>query len=116
MEQELRHPAGERELCIARCRAIAHEEAVEILAYRRRETLLGGSVGAPAAAQDLGITTQLLEKECDGPAAHHPVPFRGINRLQGIVPVAVAIADQVSADDEALAYRGDQLLDVGRDR
>jgi hypothetical protein len=78
--------------------------------------LLGGPVGAPAAAQNLGVTTQLLEKECDGPAAHHRLPFRGFDRLESIVPVAIAIPDEVCAGNEPLAYRGDQLFNVSRNR
>src|SRR6516225_6184760 len=102
MEQEIRHPTPGTEFRVARYRAIAHEEAVEILTDRGGEALLGGSVGVPAAAQNSCVATQLLEKQCDGPAAHHPVALRGIHRLEGIVPVAVAIPDEVGAGDEAL--------------
>src|SRR5262249_24764861 len=41
MEQQLRHSARRIEHRIARHRAIAHEEPVEILAHRRSEALLG---------------------------------------------------------------------------
>src|SRR5215469_4637628 len=116
MKQEVRHPAPGAEFAVARDRAISDQKTVEIIAYRGGETLLGGPVGASAAAQNHCITTQLLVQQCDGPAAHHPVALRGIDRLEGIVPVAVAIADEVCAGDEALANRGDQLPDMSRDR
>ena len=101
---------------IARHRACANQAAVEILAHRRGQTLLAAPSERPATTQDLGIAAQLLVQQCDSPAAHHPVAFRGIDRLKGIVPVAVAIADQVCAGHEALAYRCDQLFDVRCDR
>ena len=71
---------------------------------------------APGATKDFGVAAKLLVQKRDGPAAHHPVALRGIDGLKRIVPVAVAIADQMRAGDEALAHRCDQLVDVGCDR
>ena len=64
------------------------------------------------SAQDRGITDDLFVKQGDGPAADHPVAQMRIGRLQGIVPVPLAITDQMRSRDELAADGIEQLVDM----
>ena len=90
---------------------------VEVLAHRGRELAQPPRfVALTRALQHLGVAVELLEQQRDRPAAHHPVAHLRVGRLQRVVPVAFAVADQVRIRDEPLADRGEQLVDMRRDR
>ena len=91
---------------------------VEVLADRRgkRVELLGPLRRALRMAKDFSVSAKLLVEQNDRPGACHPVALRRIDRLQRIVPVAVAIPNEIRAGDEARAHRLYQLVDVGGHR
>ncbi len=117
MQQQLRRVASRLEDGVPRDRCIADEETVEVAAHGQRK--LGERLPCiltTSPAQHVGVTYELLIQKSDGPAAHHRVAQPGIGRLQRIVPVALAVANQMGTRYEALANRREQLLDVDRDR
>ena len=118
MQQKLGLPAFGPEHAIAGDHSVADEESVEVLAYRsgKRVELLGPPRRALRMAKDFGVAAKLLVEQNDRPGARHPVVFRRIDRLKRIVPVAVAITNEVRAGDEARAHRLYQLVDVAGHR
>lgn len=66
--------------------------------------------------QHPGPAAELLDQEGDGPGADHPVAQMRVDRLQQIVPVAFAVAQQPRAEDEPLLHHRDDAVDMGRDR
>ena len=80
------------------------------------EFALSAASRAPDAPQDFGVATKLLVEKRNRPAARHPVAQSLIDRLERVVPIAVPVAQQMRAGNEALAHRCDQFGDVGRDR
>src|SRR5262249_50291365 len=68
------------------------------------------------SAQDLAVARDLLKQQRHRPTAYHPVAHLRVHRLQRVVPVALAVTDEMGAGDEALDYRCHQLLDVTRNR
>ena len=117
MQQQLRLGALVLEERIAGDRVVADQVALEVVVDRGREDAeLGRGVVAPDAGQHLGVAVELLEEQGDGPARDHPVAHVRVGRLQRVVPVALAVADEVRAGDEPLAHGREQLVDMDRDR
>ncbi len=73
---------------------------------------LAGSTGL---AQRFGIAVELLEQKRNRPAADHPVVHLGVDGLERIVPVAVAISDEMRAGNEAFAHGRKQFFDMDGD-
>ena len=117
MQQQLGPRSTWLENPIARDRAVTDKIAVEIVAHRGRKIAQLSALAATARPpQHLGVAVDLLEQQRDRPAAHHPVPHPGIDGLEGIVPIALAIANEMGAGDETLAHRGKQFFDMRGDR
>ena len=113
MDQQLGPLTAGLEQGIARHGIVADQKAIEIPAH------LGGDMGQRSrfvgffhTTQDLGVATDLLEQQRHRPAAHHPVAHARVDRLQRVVPVALPVADEMGAGDEALDHRRQQPLDV----
>ncbi len=117
VEEKLGHGAVGVEDRVAGDGAVADEVAVEVGAHGLGER---GEVGRrlrPAGAvEDGGVAVHLLEEQRDGPARHHGVAKAGVGGLQRVVPVALAVADEMGAGDEARADGGEERVDVRGDR
>src|SRR5208283_6192879 len=117
MKQKLGRAAFGAEHNIARYDVIANQKTIEVLAHSRREGVefLRLFRGTPGVTEDYGVAAKLLVEKRDRPTARHPIALRRIDRLKGIVPIAIPIADQACAGDETFSHRRDQSVDMGRD-
>ena len=91
--------------------------SVEIRAHRLRERDEIRRLAAAAGPDEhFRVAVQLLEEQRDRPARDHPVAHLRVCRLQRIVPVALAVTDQLRARNEPIAHRRDELRHVRRHR
>src|ERR1700751_1345164 len=109
MEQELWLATLGPEHAIPGDHSIPNKISIEVLADRggERVELLGSLRRALRLTKELCVAAKLLVNENDRPGARHPVALGGVNRSQRIIPVAIAVPNEVRAANEASAHRLD---------
>src|SRR3984957_7193995 len=103
MQQEIGLAPLGPEYAIAGDDPVPDEISVEVLAHRggKRVEPLRLLWRALRSTKDFSIPAKLLVEQNDRPGARHPVALRRVDRSQCIVPVAVAIPNEIRAGDEA---------------
>ena len=71
---------------------------------------IAAPLGVTGVTKNCRVAAKPLVEKDDGPTADHPIELRRIDWLKRVVPVAVPVADQLCARDEALAHRCNQLV------